>query len=78
MAIIQFPSGQQIDFGDLSQDQITIAVNQLGQDMPELFESAPETTTPEPSQKPEIDFITATFEEATRAFAGTPQQQAQK
>ena len=78
MAIIQFPSGQQIDFGDLSQDEITSAVNKLGQDMPELFESAPETITPEPSQKPEIDFRTATFEEATRAFAGTPQQQAQK
>ena len=61
MTQIQFPNQQIIDFGDLSQDEISQKIASFKEKTPQLFEEAP----------PEIDYETASLDEI-RAAKGRP------
>jgi hypothetical protein len=51
MTQIQFPSGETVDFGDVSDDQIKQSITVLRQKNPELFEEA------------DVDYSTMSYEE---------------
>jgi len=63
MAVIQLPSGFEIDMGDLDSDSVSTALEDLQTQSPELFVQAEQPTEPSLRKKRDLDLTSASSEE---------------